>query len=309
MLLLIRRFDLQFPKHKSKFDIFKALEEFCNVFYWSDDDSIHSILKTIKIKPDFILQYDPAWKNTLSPKVFDLKEVDIPKGIYVNDSHAEVGKRKKYFRENKYDLIFSVTKEAFLKNYPSFKKQFVWSPFSIDPKIYKDWGQEKTIKYLLMGLVHYNGVHHPPKGRYPLRDKVLLTFKENEDFKWLKHPGHLTKSYLLIDENYAKELNKSEIFFTCGSILKYPVLKYFEVPACRTLLLAEPNQDILELGFSDNDNFIACNPDDVQEKALYYSKNQSERERITDNGYRFIHKNHTIQIRALQMLESIEKSI
>jgi hypothetical protein len=35
---------------------------------------------------------------------------------------------------------------------------------------------------------------------------------------------------LFVREKYAREINRSKNFFTCGGNAQYPVAKYFEVP-------------------------------------------------------------------------------
>jgi spore maturation protein CgeB len=99
----------------------------------------------------------------------------------------------------------------------------------------------------------------------------------------------------MVNEKYARELNRARIFFTCGGEFQYAVAKFFEAPGCRTLLLAKPNKDILELGFKDGVNFVACNESDFYDKAIYYLRNYKERERITNNGYHFIHTTTQIE--------------
>ena len=86
-------------------------------------------------------------------------------------------------------------------------------------------------------------------------------------------------------------------------------MKYFEAPACKTLLLAEPVPDILELGFKDGVNFVACDKTNFYEKAMYYLKNEKERIRITENGYKFIHDYHTDDARAKNFVKEIQEYI
>lgn len=82
-------------------------------------------------------------------------------------------------------------------------------------------------------------------------------------------------------------------------------MKYFEAPACKTLLFAEPVPDILEL--EDGENFVACNQSNFYEKAMYYLKNEKERKRITENGYQFIHTKHTNDVRAKEFVQEVQK--
>ncbi|ERN52878.1 glycosyltransferase [Alkalihalophilus marmarensis] len=312
ILILIKRFDLSHPKHKIKMDIINAIEEYAQLCYWYEDGDIKDILKEIPFTPDFIFHYDIAWNYALSPNITGLENVNIPKGCYVIDLHWDNKKRIQYFNENKIDLVFSVSKHPFLAVFPQLKNKLRWLPWSINPLIIKDWKEPKSIDYLLLGLVWAEDLKvKPQKGRYQFRDLVLDKMRNLDNFVFHPHPGHNAKENekLLINEKYAKEINKAKIFFTCGctdNLGGFAVLKFFEVPGCRSLLLAEPNREINDLGFVDGDNFVACSRDNFYEKAEYYLSNSNERERITNNGYEFIHSQHTNQIRAKQFVQMIQ---
>ena len=133
--------------------------------------------------------------------------------------------------------------------------------------------------------------------------------RDEKGFVFHPHPGHNAPENSVINEKYAKELNRSKIFFTCGSEFKYPVLKYFEAPASKTLLLAESIPDILDLGFKDGVNFVACDRSNFYEKAMYYLENENERMQITENGYEFIHANHTDDARAKNFVNEVQEFI
>lgn len=302
ILILVRRFDQIFPKHKVKYEILQAFEEVANVSYHHDDGDILDILKQQQNRPDFILHYDMTAKNRLSPKIKNLNQIDIPVGAYVIDAHWKPDERKKYFEENNISLIFSVTKYPFLERHPEYKSKFRFLPFSVNPNIIKDWKLEKDIDFLLMGLIAES---------YPFRATVLEKMKDVEGFVYHKHPGHLKqdRSLYIIDEDFGKEINRAKIFFTCGSIYRYPVMKYFEVPGCNTLLIGEENKDLIELGFEDGVNFIAADQSNFYEKGLYYLENDKEREAIALAGYHFIHQHHTHQIRAQQFINDVKEFI
>jgi Glycosyl transferases group 1 len=302
LLILIKPFWKDFAKHKAKYDFIKSLEDVFDVYYWYENGEINNIIKKLKITPDFIFHYDIAYNYKLSPRITGLNNITIPKGCYVIDSHYQQTFRKEYILKNKIDIVFSVTKENFLIGYPEFASRFAWLPWSINTGVFKDWNLQKKYDYLLMGLVH-----PVAEGNYPFRKKVLETFRHNPNFKHHAHPGHLVNwtSNPLVDIKYSKEINKAKIFFTCGSTLNYPVMKFFEVPACNTLLLAESNNDIFELGFRDKVNFISCKSNDVKEKAEFYLKNKKIRNQISKNGYNFIRKRHSNITRAIQFLDYV----
>jgi len=322
ILVLIKPF-WRFPNHQPKMDMIKALEEYADVYYWYRNGHIQNILKQLKIKPDFIFHYDISWNYSLAPNVHGLEDIDILKGCYVIDLHWEPEQRIKYFKKNKIDLIFSATKNPFLNVFPQFKEKMSWLPWAINPKVMKDWRLEKSIDYLLMGLTYVDEKNRgefslpekiPPKGRYTFRDTVFEKMKNEPGFMFHPHPGHRTSNpkELFVNARYAKELNQSKMFFTCGSRSNtggVAVLKFFEAPACKTLLLAERNKDIDDLGFKDEENYVACTTENFLKRARYYLKYPKERNRITENGYKFIHQNHTNQHRAKQLIREIEMSI
>ncbi|WBW96618.1 glycosyltransferase [Oceanirhabdus sp. W0125-5] len=312
ILILIRRFDIKYPKHKHLFDSIAALEEFAEVQYWHEDGNIHEILKKIKIEPDFIFMYDTTWGHGLTPEIKGLGKIKIPKGCYVIDVHHKVENRRSYIENNKIDLIFSPSKRFFLKHHSEYKDKLRWIPFAINPDIIKDWKLEKDINFLLMGLVYYDDPKKTAKkigikGRYEFREAVYNKLKDNPDFVFVPHPGHRVSASedAYINEKYGKMLNRSKIFFTCSGKSDIAIAKYFEVLGCKSLLLAPTSNELLELGFKDKVNFIACNKSNFYEKALYYIKNEKERNRITNNGYEFVHKYHTNAVRAKEFIKYI----
>ncbi|MTI67729.1 MAG: glycosyltransferase family 1 protein [Firmicutes bacterium] len=313
ILILIRNFGNNLPKHKHLFDSVTAIEDYADVEYWYNDGNIFDILDKISFKPDFIYHYDMSWGYAVAPEITGLDKVSIPKGCLVGDVHYLPQKRIEYIEKNNINIIFSLSKYPFLKVFPQYESKFRWLPHSINENYIKDWKLDKTIDFLLMGQLYYEDEKNPPKqlppkGRYKFRDTVLERMKHEKGFTFHPHPGHRAKpsENLIINEKYGCELNKSKIFFTCGSILKGPVKKFFEAPGCKTLLLAEPNKDILELGFKDGINFVACDETDFYDKAMYYIRNDKERKRITNNGYKFIHTYHTDKIRSQQFLKYIK---
>ncbi|WHH58353.1 glycosyltransferase [Petroclostridium sp. X23] len=313
ILILIRKFADKYPKQRFLFDLIPAIQDLADIEYWHEDGDIREILEKIRFEPDFIFQYDIGWGFIYAPHITGLGEIEIPKGCYVNDVHNPREERIACFEDGKVDLIFSTYREPFFKAFPEHQDKHRWLPFSINPDVMKDWGLRKNINFLLMGQVHVDDKNdppkrNPPKGRYPFREAVLERMKEEGRFVFHPHPGHyaLPSKNLVVNAKYAKELNRSKIFFTCGGEFNYAVAKFFEAPACRTLLLAKPNQDILDLGFIDGIHFVACDESNFYDKAMYYIKNKEERKYIIENGYDFIHTYHTNQVRARQFVNYVE---
>ncbi|WP_240689479.1 glycosyltransferase [Ammoniphilus sp. YIM 78166] len=301
ILILVKPFGKMYPKHRPKYDFLEAVAKYAQVKFWHEDGDIRNILKKIGFTPDFVYHYDMSYNYSLSPRITGLNLIDIPKGAYIYDAHWNVSQRMSYLNQNKIDLIFSATKYPFLKRFPKYKSKYRFLPFSVNPKVMKDWNMPKDRDFLLIGS--------SPIEWYPFRNEVYKKMKNVKGFVFLPHPGHKTgpKKDLVVNDRYAHELNRAKIFFTCGGIFHYPVLKFFEVPACKTLLLAEPNPDILDLGFKDGVHFVACNKSNFFEKAMFYLENEEKREELTQNGYDFIHAHHTHDVRAKQFINFIQE--
>jgi len=183
---------------------------------------------------------------------------------------------------------------------PELKDKFRWLPFSINPGIFKNWQLQKNIDFLLMGRLAGTW--------YPFRNKVLKAMGDMEGFVYHEHPrdGKPKEEEIFTGEKYAREINRAKIFFTCGTEFNYPVVKYFEVPACNTLLIAKGNKDLKELGFVNGKNFVECTDDNFYDLAMYYLKNEEERNRIARNGYNLVHSKHTNSIRAMEFINTVK---
>ncbi|MFD0958305.1 glycosyltransferase family protein [Paenibacillus chungangensis] len=303
LLVLVKKFAERMPKHQHKYDMLTAIEKEANVMYWHTDGHIRDILARLPLQPDFIFHYDIEWRNAFAPIITGLDKVNIAKGCYVLDIHFHPLQRREYFNKRaKPDLIFSASKYPFLRAYPECLSRFQWMPFSINPTIIRDYGLPKNMAYSLTGMVNE---------RYPFREAVKREMSGIDGFQQFNHPGHKTpyEPGMFINDKYATALNRSKLSFTCGSVGQIPVAKFFEIPGCRSLLLAEPNADVEELGFKDGEHYAACTSHNVRERALYYNEHEEERRMLTDKGYSLVHRHHSNAVRAKQFIAMIEQFI
>ncbi|MBA1336864.1 MAG: hypothetical protein HPY66_3300 [Firmicutes bacterium] len=294
------------PIRKHFRDFLQELNRQANVQIWGsgswDMYYVNKLMNKRGFKPDFIFHYDFAYGNAMAPQIHGLKYSAIPKGVYYFDIHVQTRERIQFVKDNNIDLVFCPVKEFFYKTLPELKDKFRWLPFSNNPNIYKDWHRPKDVDFMLMGRTW--------KEWYPFRKKVVDRMSGLKNFVYHKHPFEAeSKSDVYIGEKYAKEINRAKIFFTCGTRFNYPVRKYFEVPACNTLLMAKGNNDLPELGYINGENFIECNEENFYDLAMYYLKHDDERERIAKNGYIMTHKKHTDRVRVSQFLSMIEKTL
>ena len=279
----------------------RELSKITDLTVWRKSGDIKDILAQLPAKPDFILINDDIG-SCFPLNISGLSTINIPVGLVVNDVHQYVQFRENYINQNNIKYLFSVIKYKFFEVYPKFIDRFIRLPHYIEPNIFHDYGLKREVDMLMMGALL--------DGWYPLRQTIHEHYKNHSNFVYQKHPGYYRfpdPSQLLIGQNYARELNKAKLFFTCGSILNYPVLKYFEVLACKTLLLAPTFPELEELGFIPGKHFVSITKDDFADKAEYYLANEKERNTIIEQGHKFIKENHTVQIRAKQLVIRIEE--
>ena len=94
------------------------------------------------------------------------------------------------------------------------------------------------------------------------------------------------------------------------SIFKYPVLKFFEIPACNSVLFSDYNKELKQLGFEPNENMVRIDKvDNIKKFIRGYLRVPDKLKEISQNGYDLIHTRHTAQKRAEEFVEYVEKII
>lgn len=277
-----------------------------DVYFHHGSGDIQEILNKINFQPDFIFIDEIELFRLSFGFPTGLNNIDIPTGVLIHDLHRDNHLYTRFILENEIDLVFTFYRDAFLHLYPQLADKMVWLPASINPNIFKDYGLEKKIDFLMMGA--------KVRKWYPLRSIIHEEMKNKPGYVYHGHPGYRNlneeeRKRFLVGEKYAREINRAKIFFTCDLIYKYPVKKYFEVTACNTLLLASGSKELKDLGFIHGETFIEINSKDVRQKANYYLYNEAERLAIAKRGHEMVMKNHTMEKRAVEFIEHLKKHI
>lgn len=106
---------------------------------------------------------------------------------------------------------------------------------------------------------------------------------------------------------FRRSLAQSKIAVTCGSALKWPLRKFFEIPAEGCLLICHSFFNQEHLGFIDKSNCIVMNkPDEINNMLKCLLTNMENSENIAKKGQEMIMKNHSLIARIQQMKNVIE---
>lgn len=187
------------------------------------------------------------------------------------------------------------------KEYFAKKMNFIWIPWAYNPKVHKDYGYKKK----------WNIVIPAGNFRIPIR-KRIRDYLLNSEYKFLDI--FYKAIYGSISPiNYAKLINKCKFAVsTCqhdsvqiinNRYIGMTFPKYFEIPMCNTLHIAQRSADSEDLGFKDGVNIVLFDTfKEFKEKLHYYMRNQEKTGTIIKNSINVVKNNHTYENRVSQFL-------
>ena len=257
---------------------------------------------------------DPEWINEFSivvldnffPWVFeDWENVTIPKVMILEDLHHgedEEGRNiyEKCFSERiGYDAIFTKYLDSFEENW-SVDVPYFHLPHCISDELHKDYQLEKEYEFLMTGTI---------SGCYELRDLVMESL-DGKPYFWRIERRPNKEMAWPYGVDYCKELNKSLMSLGTTSTYKYPVAKFFEIPACHTALVGNYTPELGRLGFKPNENYIHIEIDsDIAKIVEHYLDDYEKLIEITENGYKMVHKKHNTEQRTKEFISYCEEII
>lgn len=232
----------------------------------------------------------------------DWDKIKIPKAMIIEDSNSGLPSIQMEKAVNqKFDIVFCRYKREFYKYQKEYLKKFhdiKWLPWSVGLDMFKDYGLEKKYDVTMTGF------HNIPFYHY--RDMVFDEIGDKEYFTELKHYGYTKKKESVYGVDYAKFLNQSKISCTGGMVYNRPVMKFYEIPASRCLLASNTFEELEELGFKDGENMVVYNYRNIDKQMKNLLADNAMRQEITDNGYNFIRKYHSGEVRAQQFIKELK---
>jgi len=230
----------------------------------------------------------------------DWKSIPIPKGVLLEDMHGPVVKfQADYIAENNIDVVFHRYNAPMKEYHPSLFKssKCIWLPHAVD-NIFRYYG-EKTLDVLFTGCIGQT---------YPIRRSIVDQLRDKSYFKrWNRPPETFEKQQKYpVGKDYAKLISSAKIHPTCGSKLHYPVIKFMEIPACRTLLISDWFNELGELGFIPGVNMIKLLVGDMDAQMRWWLRHD-DREMIAKAGEELIQQRHTVEVRAKEFIKHLER--
>lgn len=173
-----------------------------------------------------------------------------------------------------------------------------WLPFAVDPETFKPL--PKCRKVVFTGRV---------TSPYPLRKEIVRQLMDKRYFEVFERPKEMDSHRSgVVGDGYAKLLGTSRISFSTGSRYNYAVAKFFEIPACGTLLMSDWFADLSLLGFVPGLNIIQVNKANIAGQVESFLSNEELTSSIASNGRALILSRHTFKKRVSKFLSCLGSS-
>jgi hypothetical protein len=105
---------------------------------------------------------------------------------------------------------------------------------------------------------------------------------------------------------YRFMISHSAVSFACGSELRYFVRKFLEIPAYRSAMIAYPPLNFQDYGFEDGVHYLHSFPEEAGEKAKYILQNKSFADKLIQNAWDLVAREHTAKVKANQVMACFE---
>jgi O-antigen biosynthesis protein len=223
--------------------------------------------------------------------------VPHPNAYWAFDTHIdEKGYKYRLERAKQFDNVFLCHKAQisdFIRDgINPYKIHYL--PCAAEQDCYKPYPVMKKWDWCFIG--HMNSEH-----RIDLLDRFIKEFGLGEDKGYLGYRMAQIRGHCVLDDA-AKKFSMSHIVIN-DSIRKDLNMRTFEAMACKTVLLTEANEPLLEL-FKDGEHLVTYNTiDEAVELARGLLADPERRKVLAEAGYAEIISKHTYHHRALEILE------
>ena len=235
-------------------------------------------------------------------------KINIPKAMIMQDLHYNEKKignpwmQARWAEKQKWNIIFTRYLLPFPKYHSVLEKisKICWMPHCVNLDMFKDYGLKKEIDVLMTGY-HFKEI-------YPYRHKAYEILKNKSYFKEVKRPSETsnhTKKWP-VGEDFFKLLNSAKINITGGSNLNYPILKYMEIAASKSLIFSNYFDELGILGFKPDVNMVEMDFDNLENQIKWWLEHEDERNRVIDNAYNLVKERHTVQTRVKEITKIME---
>src|SRR5579884_4183756 len=108
-----------------------------------------------------------------------------------------------------------------------------------------------------------------------------------------------------LNADFQARLASSRYSYTCGSGLRMPIRKFFEIPAAGAVLVAQPFEGFAAAGFLDGENAVRCEPAEIMDAHRMLQSDPARAQRIADVGRKLVAERHSLPARGRQLRDAL----
>lgn len=287
--------------------------------------------------PDVVMQMGPSshglWRRrggVLFSMLEGFSSSNCLRVLIIEDLHNDVAQPSvlKAIQTGEVDLVLKMYDVENVTEWSKILEELgvavEWYPFSFDPKLFYDRGLPRIYDVINLG--------QRTTQNYPIRYKIHEILSEQDEIKYVGL-GERGKPHVVPHEDYrharvkgktgvrgeayALMINRSRMFATDCSTLKFAVQKMYEVMACNTLLVCNTPLDAEKLGFKPGHNYVEIDdypaqasearPEKFMKPIRHYLKHPEEARKIAQRGHDLVHSRHTHKIRNRNIINKISR--
>lgn len=175
---------------------------------------------------------------------------------------------------------------SFAEHAPEAASRAFGMPLIFDDQMCVDHGFERDIPIWTVGAL-------TPDRPWRVRTVGNLNAHFPDQVQSSPHPGYGREvKNGLVGADFFRTMARARFSLTDGTIFHAVVRKHLEIPACGTVLLAEPMECMPEYGFVDMENCVLDDGEALMDKVALLLKDEDRRRAIARAGHDLVHSRH-----------------
>jgi len=236
---------------------------------------------------------------------------------YLHDLHPfdDEGYRERMIEMlNRYDVVLTDREELLKKYYPKYSDKIVFFPNFFAPHTRYanfEFNEKPILKCLLSGFSD----KREGSQIYPLRSFIFNNIDRSKAVI-IPHPGPassreemLADKRYYIGDRYAKKLHSYFCCLATSSKFDIMLVRYPEIPATGSLLIANEVNDLKKAGFVSGEHYISITKKNALEVIYECLDNPDKYIKIRKNGMEFVRRNHGINNRFKQFKKILKELV
>jgi spore maturation protein CgeB len=260
---------------------------------------VSKVISQCSREPDLAIEIDGYGSFHLA----GYRSLGIPTAYWAIDSHINLDFQRNIASD--FDCVF-VAQKDYTDSFRQVADHVSWLPLAVDPETHRRFTVDKQFD------IGYVGSFYDPERLAEHSKLAAFWFSQTAFKERMRLLKHLSAKYNLVVSNNAWGENQAKVYNLCKIGFNHSIggdlnLRVFEVMSSGTMLLTDRIGNGLTELFEDREHLVTYTAGDLDDLVDYYLVNESDREKIADQGQQIVRKKHTYEVRMKQMLAELTR--